>query len=84
MELSQDLKFKNCVFIRFNPDGYKLKDNKKIKSCWEANKLGVLTVSNHKNEWNCRLKRLKAEIKFWISNKPEKMVEVVELFYDEI
>lgn len=84
MQLSQDLKFKTCVFIRFNPDEYIRKDSTKIKSCWEPNKKGILTTSNYKSEWNNRLKRLKCEIKYWISHEPKKMIEVVELFYDEV
>ncbi len=85
MELSQDLKFKNCVFIRFNPDGYKLK-NTKVKSCWTPNKLGILTTSENKKEWNDRLKKLRDEVKYWIKNKPTKptkLIEVVKLFYDK-
>lgn len=84
MELSQDLKFKTCVFIRFNPDGYKDKDNKHVKSCWKANKWGVLTISENKKEWDKRLDKLKVEINYWLKMKPKKMIEIVKLFYDEI
>jgi hypothetical protein len=34
MEISQDLGHPNIVFIRFNPDSYINKNEKKVKSCW--------------------------------------------------
>lgn len=83
MEISQDLKFKNMVFVRFNPDKYIKKDKTKIKSCWDLNKLGILTVST-KKEWKERLDRLKTEVQFWMKNKPTKMITIIELFYDEV
>ena len=39
MELSQDVGFRPIVFIRFNPDGYK------ITSCWYINKLGIYQIN---------------------------------------
>ena len=54
MELSQDNHFRPIVFIRFNPDAYKVED-KIIKSCWKVNKLGITVIRNQK-EWNERIK----------------------------
>ena len=84
MEISQDLKFKNTVFIRFNPDAYYDKDDNKITTCWTPNKKGILVVEPKKKEdWQNRLDSLKKQIAYWIKNKTSKMVETIELFYDE-
>ena len=40
MEISQDLGFRSIVFIRFNPDDYTIKNEKKL-SCWGINKIGI-------------------------------------------
>jgi hypothetical protein len=85
MELSKDLGHRNIIFIRFNPDDYKNNKNEKIKSCWSINKTnGILVVSSKdKKVWNMRLESLKSQIEYWINNKTDKMVEVIQLFYDE-
>jgi hypothetical protein len=44
MELSKDLDHRPIVLIRFNPDGYTDKNEKKIQSCWCINKQGVCVV----------------------------------------
>ena len=80
MELSQDLGHRPIVFIRFNPDKYTDKDGKIIKSCWKMNKWGVLTISKQK-EWCNRLVNLKNEVRYWIENKAEKTVEIIQLFF---
>jgi hypothetical protein len=82
MELSQDLQHRPIIFIRFNPDKYKDQNGNTIKSCWRLNKLGVITiVKNKENEWNERISKLKQQIQYWIDNRSEKTVEIVELFY---
>jgi len=85
MELSQDVGHRPIVFIRFNPDEY-TKDTKNITSCWGINKKGICVVKKtKKEEWNERLTCLKNIILYWInlSNKTTKMIEVIQLFYDE-
>lgn len=83
MELSKDLGHRPIVFIRFNPDSYTNQKNEKITSCWGSNKRGICTLKSNKiNEWNERVSTLKDQIIYWISNKTEKMIEVIELFYD--
>jgi hypothetical protein len=82
MEISQDLHHRPVVFIRFNPDSYKDQNETLIKSCWQLNKIGVMTIIGCKrDEWNARLETLTQQIQYWIDNPPEKMVEIVELFY---
>ena len=85
MELSQDVKHKSIVFIRFNPDGYKTRDNKKITSCWSMTKeTGKLNICK-KQEWEKRLQTLKTQIEYWMQpeNQTQKFIETVHLFYDE-
>lgn len=85
MEISKDLKFKNIVFIRFNPDGYIDKNKNKIPSCWKINNVRILSIpKENKKKWEARLKELKEKIRYWIKNKTTKVIEIIELFYDEI
>ena len=82
MELSQDIEHRNLIFIRFNPDAYKTRENKTIKSCWKIdNRSGILIISS-KSDWNNRLKVLEETLEYWINNKTYKMLECIELFYD--
>lgn len=85
MELSQDIGHRPVIFIRFNPDGYIIK-NTKIPSCWENNKKGICIVEkSQKSNWENRLSALGDQIKYWINpkNQTEKTVEVINLFFDQ-
>ena len=84
MELSQDIRHRPLVFIRFNPDSYINSQNEHIRSCWTPNKQnGILYISSMKKcEWEYRLSLLKTQIDYWLQHVPEKMVEVIQLFYD--
>ena len=82
MEISQDLQHRPLVFIRFNPDEYLDASGKKIQSCWKAAD-GVCSVKlNKETEWKQRLASLKDSLKYWIANKTDKTVEIVQLYYD--
>ena len=84
MELSQDVGHTPIVFIRFNPDDYKL-NGKNITSCWGQNKNGICIVKKTKTkEWAQRLNILGDQIKYWIKheNTTSKTVEIIHLFYD--
>ena len=82
MEISQDLQHRPIVFIRFNPDGYTNKDGKRVTSCWSENKLGLLVIKKNKvDEYTIRVQTLLDQIQYWVDNKSEKMIEIVELFY---
>ena len=82
MEISQDVGHRPIVFIRFNPDNYVDKDEKKISSCWKVNGYGVMQVSKTKIvEWEERIKELLSQIQYWVDNITEKTVETIELFY---
>lgn len=81
-QLSEDVKYKPIVFIRFNPDAYTSLDGISVKSCWITNKLGVVQISKPKQaEWEDRICTLKNAIQYWIENPTDKLVEIIELFY---
>ncbi len=83
MLLSQDVGHRSIVFIRFNPDDYIDKDGNKIKSCWKINNLtGLLTIDPKKiSEWEVRINILIEQIKYWVDNPSDKMIEIIQLFY---
>ena len=82
MQISQDLQHRPIVFIRFNPDKYTDENGVLVKSCWRANKLGVVQIMKTKEkEWKERIETLKQQIQYWIDNPTEKTIEIIELFY---
>ena len=85
MEISQDLSHRPIIFIRFNPDDYKIK-NKIILSCWKIDKRGILVIKKtKKEEWYERLNILSNQIIYWTQprNISNKTIETIQLFYDE-
>ena len=81
MEISQDLGHRNVVFIRFNPDGY-IKDDINITSCWKVDGNGIVVIKKSKQkEWKERINILTEQIKYWIDNPVQKMIQIIELFY---
>ena len=82
MEISKDINHCNLIVIRFNPDAYKTRENKTIKSCWKIdNRSGILIISSQ-SDWNTLLKVLEETLEYWINNETDKTIEVVQLFYD--
>ena len=81
MLLSQDVGHRPLIFIRFNPDQYIDKDGTKVPSCWKHGKDGIIRIQNDK-DWGFRLGVLSEQIEYWIENSTDKLVEVVELFYN--
>jgi hypothetical protein len=71
------------VFIRFNPDGFIDKDNKKVLSSFVYHKTSGIPMIRNEKEWASRLDTLKKTIEYYINNIPEKEVTVVNLYYDE-
>ena len=86
VELYQDLGYRNIVYIRFNPDKYKVKDEngkvKTIRSCFSKDKDGKIKIGSSK-DWNHRLEKLKDCITKNIENIPFKSISYEYLFYDE-
>ena len=82
MEISQDVYHRPIVFIRFNPDKYIDENGKTISSCWRLNGKGIICITKTKiDEWNHRINCLIEQIKYWIDNPSDKLVEQVQLFY---
>ena len=70
------------VFIRFNPDSYKNKKGKLIKSCFEYTEDKKLPKAIMKT-LTTRLKKLKEEIEKNIILIPNTNITVIKLYYDE-
>ena len=84
MEISRDVGHRPIVFLRFNPDAYTDEKGNKITSCWGIDRRGMAVVKKNKqDEWKKRLAALKIQLQYWIDNIPEKMVETIQLFYDQ-
>ncbi len=82
MALSRDVSHRHLMMIRFNPDGYVCPVKGKIPSPWSYNKLGVCTIKKKwQHAWKARLEVLSEKVEYWMKNKPDKMIEVVELYY---
>ena len=81
MEISRDLSHRPLILIRFNPDAYINESSTRIKSPWALNARGISTVK-HAVEWEMRLSALKEQVQYWIENRTEKTVEIIQLFYD--
>ncbi len=83
MELSLDVGHKPMLSLYFNPDKYTDKDGNKIPSCWGVTpKTGILIIVD-KEMWKERLKILGDTVEYWLKNRTEKTVEIIELFYDQ-
>lgn len=85
MIISKDIGHRPLLMIRFNPDSYKNLNNEIVSSCWTINKLGICIINKTKEEeWKYRLNTLSKILEFYlnISNKIEKTVEVINLFFD--
>jgi len=75
-------KDKKTIYLRFNPDDYKTKNNKKIKSPWSLDEDKKLIVIDE-NDWNNRLKILKQKVDFYLKKKEIKNNSTIYLFYDD-
>lgn len=83
-EISNDLKNRPMVIIRFNPDTYVNDKGKTVSSCWKTNSDGVLVIQKSKEkEWEERIGVLLKEIRFWIHSKTEQNMEIIKLFYNQ-
>lgn len=85
MEISKDTGHRNIIFIRFNPDGYLNSNNEYVCSPWKLSKSsGLLIIPNNmKKEWKLRLDTLKEQIKYWILHKPDKLIEIIQMYYNQ-
>ena len=86
MEICNDLKNREVVCIRFNPDCYKI-NNERILSCWKTNRVNRRCYVKRKkeDEWEERLETLKNKVEYWLNeeNKTNENIKVIKLFYGE-
>lgn len=82
-QIFNDLNKTKCIFIRFNPDKYSLKNGSIFESCFKKNKFGIYEISDN-IQWNYRLDKLKSTINYYIDNIPNENILNVYLFYDDI
>jgi hypothetical protein len=83
-ELFTDLADRPIIFIRFNPDGYTNKDNKKQQSCFKYHKKTSVPMIRCTKEWGMRLNVLKNTIDYYLNVKsiPKEPITIVQLFFD--
>jgi hypothetical protein len=84
MEISQDFNHRPCIFIRFNPDTYIDKNNKKIQSCFVIKKdTGKVEIRCEK-ELDRRMNELKKEIEKYSEGFVSNITIITsELFYTD-
>lgn len=81
MQISSDIGHRPLIVLRFNPDDYINEKGHNIKSCWKVGKDGIIRISKE-TECNSRLKTLKEEIQYWLTNNSEKTLHIKHLFYN--
>lgn len=83
--LIKDANCDNIVFIRYNPDVYINKDNKKVLSCFKLTRnTGKIDVRSEK-ELYYRLNTLKETIEYYLNFENIKdKIKIIKLFYDNI
>ena len=82
MQISSDLHHKSAVFIRFNPDRYYDAHGALHESCWKTDTNSINCIVRSE-EWHQRLISLRDQVRYWIDNPPDKMIEIIQLYYDQ-
>lgn len=80
MELFNDLGSRPLIFIRLNPDSYKI-DGKRIKSVFAIDKSGEMTMN--KKEFAYRLEVLQDAVRVACNTRPNRDLSYVKLFYTD-
>ncbi len=78
MELFTDLGNRPVIFIRLNPDSYKI-NGKRIKGVFTQSKSGELKID--KKEFEKRKAALFETVEQYLTQYPDKDVSMIELFY---
>lgn len=81
MEIARDLRHRDILFIRFNPDSYTI-TGKIISSCWKLDGYGMCVINNME-DWVYRLNVLKSLISECLTRKLKKNLQTFPLFYDD-
>jgi hypothetical protein len=84
MQLFEDFGNRPIVFIRFNPDSYKI-GKVRIASCFSIHKTHGIQIVKDTKQWNERLYTLKHCINKWINidGIPDKEVTNEFLYYNK-
>jgi len=82
-DIYDDLAGRPIVFIRFNPDGYKDENNKRVASCFKICKTTGIQIIANKKEFNKRLTKLKETLQYHLENKPKQDINIIKLYYDK-
>jgi hypothetical protein len=80
VELWQDVQERPSLFLRFNPDKYTKENGEKIPSCWKYNTRGITVLKDEAN-WNLRLQTLADCITYYLTNPPQKSIQIEQLFF---
>lgn len=81
VELWQDVGERPSLFLRFNPDKYTKENGEKVSSCWKYNPKGLTVLKNEAN-WNIRLHTLAECITYYLTNIPQKSIQIEQLFFN--
>ena len=81
MEIYRDVAYRPVVFIRVNPDGYKV-DGKKVNSAFSITKK-TGNLKTHSRILNQRIKATLAAIERNSKAVPDRAITVESLFFDE-
>lgn len=79
-ELFLDCNSRPFVYIRFNPDSYKIEE-KKIEGCFGFDEKNNIIVNQE--EFEKRFELLVEKIDYYLENGSKKNIECIKLFYDE-
>jgi hypothetical protein len=82
MEISVSVGHRPIVFIRFNPDSYKLPNNKTIPSCWKLNKANGICMIGDRMKWQERLDVLARTFQEHMKLRDDKMITILHLFFN--
>ena len=80
VELYEDVGFRKCVFLRFNPDGYR-QDGCRYPSPFSFSNAGALIVD--KSEMDRRMNQLIERIEYFKSNEPTEQLTIEYVFYGD-
>jgi hypothetical protein len=80
LEIYEDVRFRKIVFVRFNPDSYKLY-NKNYISPFNYTKTGIININ--KKEMERRSKILIDRIEYYRENEPDSEFTIDFMFYGD-
>lgn len=80
IDLYEDVGFRKCVFLRFNPDGYR-ENGIRYSTPFTFTKAGAMIIK--KDEMERRMNELIQRIHYFTTNEPIQQLTIEYLFYGE-